>query len=102
VQSRFESFLLGKLPLLSLNNIGGHDMRKEYDFSHSVRNPYIRKLKKAISIRIDPDTIGYFKTIAEETGIPYQNLMNHYLADCASKGLRPSLSWQKKEVGARR
>jgi len=102
VKSRFESYLLGKLPLLSLNSIGGLDMRKEYDFSHSVRNPYIRKLKKAISIRIDPDTIGYFRKIAEETGIPYQNLMNHYLADCASKGLKPSLTWQKKEAGARR
>jgi hypothetical protein len=102
VKIRFESYLPGKLPLLSLNSIGGLDMRKEYDFSHSVRNPYIRKLKKAISIRIDPDTIGYFKKIAEETGIPYQNLMNHYLADCASKGLRPSLKWQKNEVGARR
>jgi hypothetical protein len=71
-------------------------MRKEYDFSHSVKNPYTKKLKKPISIRIDPDTIEYFKRLAEETGIPYQNLMNHYLADCASKGLKPSLVWQKK------
>ena len=72
------------------------------DFSNSVRNPYIRKLKKAISIRIDLDTIGYFKTVAEETGIPYQYLMNHYLADCAAKGLRPSLKWQMKEGGTRK
>jgi uncharacterized protein (DUF4415 family) len=71
-------------------------MRKEYDFSKSRKNPYIRKLKKPISIRIDPDTIDYFKKLAEETGIPYQNLMNYYLADCAAKGLRPSLVWQKK------
>ena len=71
-------------------------MRKEYDFSQSKRNPYIRKLKKAISIRIERDTIDYFKKLAEETGIPYQNLMNHYLADCASKGLKPSVVWQKK------
>ncbi len=76
-------------------------MRKEYDFSRSVRNPYIRKLKKVISIRIDPDTISYFKKMAEDTGIPYQNLMNHYLADCAAKGLRPSLKWEKRHVGAR-
>jgi uncharacterized protein (DUF4415 family) len=76
--------------------MGGTNMRKEYDFSRSVKNPYARKLKKPISIRIDPDTISYFKKLAEETGIPYQNLMNHYLADCASKGLKPSLVWQKK------
>src|SRR5271157_868867 len=74
----------------------GVDIRKEYDFSRSRRNPYIRKLKKAISIRIDPDTIDYFKKLAEETGIPYQNLMNHYLADCASKGLKPSLVCRKR------
>jgi uncharacterized protein (DUF4415 family) len=76
--------------------MGGLNMRKEYDFSHSVKNPYTKKLKKPISIRIDPDTIEYFKRLAEETGIPYQNLMNHYLADCASKALKPSLVWQKK------
>ena len=71
-------------------------MRKEYDFSKSRKNPYIRKLKKPISIRIDPDTIEYFKKLAETTGIPYQNLMNHYLADCAAKKLKPALVWQKK------
>ena len=71
-------------------------MRREHDFSKSIKKPYTRRLKKAISIRIDPDTIEYFKKLAEETGIPYQNLMNHYLADCASKGLRPSLVWLKK------
>ena len=48
------------------------------------------------SSRIDLDWIDYFKKLAEETSIPYQNLMNHYLADCASKGLRPSLVWQWK------
>jgi uncharacterized protein (DUF4415 family) len=71
-------------------------MRKTYDFSKSVKNPYVRKLKKPISIRLDPDTIDYFKKLAVETGIPYQNLMNHFLADCAAKGLKPSLVWQKK------
>lgn len=71
-------------------------MRKEYDFSRSIRNPYTKKLKKAISIRIDPDTIEYFKKLSVETGWPYQNLMNHYLADCAAKGLRPTVSWQRK------
>ena len=71
-------------------------MRKEYDFSRAIKNPYTKKLKKAISIRIDPDTIEYFKKLSVETGWPYQNLMNHYLADCATKGLRPTVSWQRK------
>ena len=71
-------------------------MRKEYDFSKSIKNPCLRKLKKQISIRIDPDTIDYFKKLADETGIKYQNLINSYLADCASRKLRPTMVWQKK------
>mgnify|MGYP001067711697 CR=1 FL=1 len=74
-------------------------MRREYDFAKSIRNPYIKKLKKQISIRIDPDTIDYFKRLAEETGIRYQNLINSYLADCALRRLKPTMVWQKK--GAR-
>ena len=71
-------------------------MRKEYDFTGSRRNPYIRKLKRQISIRIDPDTIQYFKALAESTGIPYQQLMNMYLADCAKRKLRPTTAWAKR------
>jgi predicted DNA binding CopG/RHH family protein len=95
MKSKSESYQPVKQQDSSQPNMGGNSMRKEYDFSKSVRNPYTRKLKKAISIRIDPNTIEYFKKLAEETGIPYQNLMNHYLADCAAKHLKPSLVWQK-------
>ena len=70
-------------------------MRKEYDFSKSVKNPYTRKLKKQISIRIDPDTIAYFKRLADETGVRYQNLINSYLSECASRKLRPTMVWQE-------
>ena len=58
-------------------------MRDEYDFSRGKPNPYIKKLRKQISIRIDIDTIEYFKNQAEETGITYQNLINFYLSNCA-------------------
>ena len=58
-------------------------MRKEYDFTNAKPNPYLKKLRKQISIRIDVSTIEYFKGKAEETGIAYQNLMNLYLTDCA-------------------
>ena len=68
-------------------------MRKEYDFSNSVKNPYAKKLKKPISIRLDEDTIAYFKGMAEETGIPYQNLINLYLRDCATKHKKLNLEW---------
>ena len=68
-------------------------MRKEYDFSDSKKNPYAKKLKKQISIRLDEDTIGYFKNLAEDTGIVYQNLINLYLRDCAVKQKKLNLKW---------
>ena len=61
----------------------GNGMRDEYDFSSARENPYIPKLKKQITIRLDAQTIEYFKMMAEETGITYQNLINQYLAECA-------------------
>lgn len=58
-------------------------MRKEYDFSQGIRNPYINKEKKQITIRLNSSTIDYFKDQAEKTGISYQNLIDMYLTDCA-------------------
>lgn len=69
------------------------EMRKSYDFSKSVKNPYSRKLKKQITIRLDEDTIGYFKELAEEKGIPYQSLINLYLRDCAQEQRDLKLQW---------
>ena len=69
-------------------------MRKEYDFSKAKPNPYLKKLKKQISIRIDIDTIEYFKRRAEETGIAYQNLINLYLNDCAIHSKNISIMWK--------
>ncbi|NEU72764.1 BrnA antitoxin family protein [Hassallia byssoidea VB512170] len=68
-------------------------MRDEYDFSESVRNPYVKNLKKQITIRLEEDVIEYFKSLAEETGIPYQTLINLYLQDCAKSKRKPSLDW---------
>lgn len=68
-------------------------MRKEYDFSNSIKNPYAKKVKKQISIKIESDTITYFKELAAKVGIPYQNLMNSYLTDCAVKHIEPKLKW---------
>jgi len=69
-------------------------MKKEYDFSNSVKNPYIKKIKKQISIRIEKDTVEYFKKLATEIDIPYQNLMNMFLMECAEKNMRPNIHWQ--------
>jgi uncharacterized protein (DUF4415 family) len=70
-------------------------MRKEYDFSKMKgrKNPYAGKLKKQITIRIGVDVLEYFKELADETGIPYQNLINLYLRDCLASKRRPSLKW---------
>jgi uncharacterized protein (DUF4415 family) len=69
-------------------------MRKEYDFSAAKKNPYTAQLKKQITIRLDEDSIAYFKNISEEVGIPYQSLINLYLRDCASKNRKIDLQWK--------
>ena len=69
-------------------------MRKEYDFSQSIKNPYAAKLKKQITIRIDEDTIQYFKEMAKIQGMPYQTLVNSYLTDCAKRNMRPKMVWK--------
>lgn len=68
-------------------------MREEYDFSKSIKNPYTNKLKKQITIRLERETIDYFKQLAKETDIPYQKLINLFLRDCAQNKLRPSIKW---------
>ena len=69
-------------------------MKKEYDFSNAKPNPYAKKLRKQISIKIDVAAIEYFKRKAQETGISYQNLINLYLTDCAVKSKSINLSWK--------
>ena len=69
-------------------------MRKEYDFSASKKNPYVALLKKPITIRLDEDSIAYFKSVSEEVGIPYQSLINLYLRDCATKNRKLDLQWK--------
>jgi len=70
-------------------------MKKEYDFSNSVKNPYTKKLKKQITIRLENETINYFRQLSTETDIPYQKLINLFLSDCAKQQLKPSISWNK-------
>ena len=68
-------------------------MRKEYDFSKSVKNPYAKHLKKQVTLRLGVDVIDYFKNLAEETGVPYQNLINLYLQDCVHSQKKLKLKW---------
>ena len=71
------------------------ELRMEYNIAdlHPRKNPYAKKLKQQITINLNSDTISYFKALAEQTGIPYQTLINLYLADCAENKRQLSLSW---------
>jgi len=69
-------------------------MRKHYDFSRAKRNPYARRLKKQVTIRLDEGTIRYFKSLSADLGVPYQTLINLYLRDCAASRRKLSLSWR--------
>lgn len=69
-------------------------MRKEYDFSKASKNPYASQLKKQVTIRLDEESIDYFKSLSEEVGIPYQSLINLYLRDCAISNRKLNLNWK--------
>ena len=69
------------------------EMRDEYDFSGARKNPYAKKLKKQITINLDADTIDYFKAQSQDSGIPYQTLINLYLSDCVKNKRQLNLSW---------
>ena len=71
-------------------------MRSEYDFSKSRKNPYAKQLKRQITIRLDIAAVNYFKEMAAELGMPYQNLINLFLRDCAIQKRRPVIQWPQE------
>jgi uncharacterized protein (DUF4415 family) len=70
-------------------------MKKQYDLTTMKRrrNPYAKRLTKQLTIRMGLDIIEHFKRMAEETGIPYQNLINLYLRDCVQSQRKLQLKW---------
>ena len=68
-------------------------MKAEYDFSNARKNPYSNRLKKQITNNIDSETIDYFKAQSQDSGIPYQTLINLYLSDCVKNKRKLNLSW---------
>ena len=73
-------------------------MKTEYDLSKmkSRKNPYASLLKKPVTMRLSEDVIGYFKGMADESGVPYQSLINLYLRDCVTQHRRVNIAWQRK------
>jgi len=70
-------------------------MRDHYDFSKMKgrKSPYVKTLKQPVTMRLDRDTVAYFKSIAEEMGIPYQSLINLYLRDCVAHHRKLHMKW---------
>ncbi len=70
-------------------------MRDHYDFSKMKgrKNPYAKLLRQPVTIRLDRDTVGYFKSMAVKTGLPYQQLINLYLRDCAVNDRELHMEW---------
>lgn len=75
-------------------------MKKHYDFSAATKNPYAKQLKRSVTIRLDESTVQYFKTLAAETELPYQSLINLYLRDCAASGRKLAMTWRPARVKA--
>jgi len=73
-------------------------MKAEYELAKmkSRRNPYAAKLKKPVRMRLSEDVIAYFKAMAEETGLPYQGLIDLYLRDCVAQQRKIENSWRTK------
>jgi uncharacterized protein (DUF4415 family) len=69
-------------------------MKKNYDFSKAEKNPYAKRLKRQLTLKLDEETIRYFQDMAQDLSIPYQTLMNMYLRDCADSGKRLRLHWK--------
>ena len=84
-----------KADLQESKQYGGTDMRDNYDFSNGIKNLYTDKQKKQITIRLDEDVIRYFKKMAKETGMPYQNIINYYLKDCVKEKRRLEITFEK-------
>jgi uncharacterized protein (DUF4415 family) len=75
--------------------MGGDAMRQHYDFEKmkGEKNPYIKQLKQPVTIRLDKASVQYFKELADTMGMPYQNLINLYLRDCAMNHKKLKLKW---------
>src|SRR3990167_507149 len=80
------------------NSMEVTEMKAEYDLSKmkSRKNPYASKLKKPVTIRLSEDVVAYFKQMSEESGVPYQSLINLYLRDCVAQHRTLDISWNKK------
>ena len=73
-------------------------MKKEYDFGkmEGRKNPYVHELKTQVTIRLDTETVAYFKELSRQTGTPYQVLINSYLRQCVAEKKQPITTWRHR------
>ena len=60
--------------------------------------PWTKKCKKPVTINLDSKVITYFKGLSDETGVPYQILMNLYLLQCTEERMRPVFMSSKESI----
>ena len=91
------SFQHEKQPSVKALSIEVSDMKAEYDLSKlkARKNPYASKLKKPVTMRLSEDVVTYFKSMADEAGVPYQSLINLYLRDCLANNRKVQINWPK-------
>jgi len=75
-------------------------MKAEYDLAKltSRRNPYASKLKRPVTMRLSDDVVTYFKRMAADAGVPYQNLINLYLRDCVLHHRQVRIAWPSQDA----
>lgn len=71
-------------------------MKEHYDFSKMKgrKNPYIKYLKQPVTLHLDCESVDYFKSLSEESDIPYQTLINLYLRDCTMNHRKLEMQWK--------
>lgn len=81
-----------------IDNSPYEDLEESYDFSHAMKNPFVGKVKKQITIRLTESTLNYYKNLGEKFNMPYQTLINMYLTECAEKRLEPVTTWKSRKT----
>ena len=75
-------------------------MRDRYVFSKMKgrKDPFIKYLKQPVTMRLDRDTVAYFKSMSSEIGVPYKSLINLYLRDCAVNHRKLHMKWNPENT----
>jgi hypothetical protein len=71
-------------------------MLDNYDFSKAGKNPFAQVLNKNKTITLEDDIVAYFEDMSEKEKIPYQTLINLYLADCIRTHRKFAMTWKSE------